>query len=196
MASAPGNNKELFIKLAEGDEAAFRSLFDAYRLPFFSAAFKLTRSSDLAEEIVQEIFVALWEKRKMVGAAKNPLGYFVTMLHNRIYSHLRSIITERNVLEKIKDHHSSEEENPVEELLLAKEHRELLQRVIGQLPPQQQLVYRLAKQEGLSREEIAEKLGISVNTVRNHLAAAVEFIRTYFKKGASAIILATIWSQL
>jgi RNA polymerase sigma-70 factor (ECF subfamily) len=64
------------------------------------------------------------------------------------------------------------------------------------MPPQQRLVYKLAKQEGWSREEIAERLNISPNTVRNHLAAAVEFLRSYFKKGASVIIWAAIWINL
>ena len=98
--------------------------------------------------------------------------------------------------QKVADQTDDIDENPVEELLLAKENRELLTAVISQLPPQQQLVFRLCKQEGLSREEVADKLNISPNTVKNHLSAAIAFIREYFKKNASALIWAMIWINL
>jgi RNA polymerase sigma factor (sigma-70 family) len=80
--------------------------------------------------------------------------------------------------------------------LLAKEDHALLETVINQLPPQQQLVYRLMKQDGLSREEVARQLSISPNTVKNHLASAVEFITTRLKKGSSALIWAIILESL
>lgn len=188
-------NNELFIQLAGGDETAFGALFNTYKHSFYATAFKMTHSADIAEEIVQEVFIALWDKRVQVAAARNPIGYLVTILHNSIYAHFRRIVQERRLKQKMTDENMEPEENPVEALLLAKENRQLLQAVIGQLPPQQQLIYRLSKQEGLSREEIAAKLNISPNTVRNHLSAAVEFIRTYFKKEASALIWALIWSN-
>jgi RNA polymerase sigma-70 factor (family 1) len=181
-------NRQLFKQLATGDEAAFRALFDMYKGAFYATAFKLTRSADAAEEIVQEVFITLWHKRVQVDTARNPMGYVVTILHNSIYAHFRRIVLERQLKQKVSDQHTEVEENPVEELLLAKENRQLLQAVIGQLPPQQQLIYRLSKQEGMSREEIAKKLNISPNTVRNHLSAATEFLRGYFKKGASALV--------
>ena len=189
-------DKMLFTRLASSDETAFGALFDAYKGPFYATAFKMTRSADAAEEIVQEVFIALWDKRIQVASARNPIGYLVTILHNSIYAHFRLIVQERKLKQKMTDGNRGAEENPVEALLLAKENRALLQAVIGQLPPQQQLIYRLSKQEGLSREEIADKLNISPNTVRNHLSAAVEFIRTYLKKRSSALIWAIMWSNL
>lgn len=196
MAIDPTKDKELFIRLADGDEAAFRQIYDSYRSPFYAAAYKITRSAELAEETVQELFVALWKKRTQVGAAHNPLGYLVTMLHNSVYSQFRKMATERQLRKRLEVATGEAEELPVDELLLAKESQELLQNVISRLPPQQQLVYRLAKQEGLSREEIAQKLNISTNTVRNHLAAAVEFVRENVSKGISSIIWAIILDQL
>lgn len=185
-----------FARIAQDDEIAFRAVYDFYKATFHATAFKMTRSADTAEDIVQEVFVTLWNKRTQVGQAKNPLAYFFTILHNCIYAHFRKVMLERQMRQKVADNSDHIEENPVEELLLAKENRELLTAIISQLPPQQQLVYRLCKQEGLSRAEVADKLNISPNTVKNHLAAAIEFIREYFKKGASAIIWAIIWTNL
>jgi len=89
-----------------------------------------------------------------------------------------------------------EPENSVEEILLAKENKKILDSVISKLPPQQQLVYKLSKQEGLSREEIATRLHISPNTVRNHLQEAVKFIRNNLKGTISVMIWVAILEQL
>jgi RNA polymerase sigma-70 factor (family 1) len=197
MSQAPIYNiNGLLLQVAEGDEMAFRCVFDHFKAPYYSAAFKMTRSADIAGEIVQEVFISLWDKRKNVGAARNPEAYLMRILHNTIYGHFRKVMLEKRMKQNLLELTGETEENPVEELLLAKENRKFLDAVINQLPPQQQLVYRLNKQEGLSREEIAMKLKISPNTVKNHLAAAIEFITAYFKKGASAIIWVMIIESL
>ncbi len=187
----PFNIKILLKQLAAGDEQAFRIIFDHYKSPFYGAAFKMTRSAHVSEEIVQEVFVTIWVKRHLIGGANRPENYIFTILHNCIYAHFRKIARERQLksqLEKEQD----ESEDLIESLLLEKENKAILENVISQMPPQQRLVYKLAKQEGWTREEIAQRLNISPNTVKNHLAAAVEYLRSYFKKGASVIIWAAI----
>jgi RNA polymerase sigma-70 factor (family 1) len=196
MADNTSLNIELFTRLADGDETAFRQLYDQYRIAFYSAAYRMTHSTYLSEEVVQEVFVALWQKRAQVATAANPVGYLMTMLHNSIYAQFRKILLERQVRARLAEDSNTIEDNPVEEWLLAKENHQLFQAIIGQLPPQQQMVYKLARQQGLSREEIARQLNISPNTVRNHLAAAIEFIRNYIKKTAPAIIWSMIWQHL
>lgn len=173
-------NNQIFCKIAEGDEQAFRIVFDHFKQSFFAAAYKMTRSADTAEEIIQEVFISLWNNRKKVAAAKNPEGYLMKMLHNSIYAHFRQVLVENRLKKKLSEQQGEAVENSIEELLLAKENRNILNTIIGKLPPQQQLVYQLSKQEGLSRDEIAHKLQISPNTVRNHLSAATEFLTTHF----------------
>ena len=184
--------KKLIKQIAEGDEAAFRTIFEHYRAPFYSAAFKMTRSANLAEEIVQEVFVKIWVKRKLIAAAKRPADYVFTILHNCIYAQFRKLAREHKL--KIQLAQDCEESEDVIQLLLhEKENKAILEDVINQMPPRQRLIYKLAKQEGWSREEIAKGLDISPNTVRNHLAAAIEFLRNYFRKNASIIIWTAIW---
>jgi RNA polymerase sigma-70 factor (ECF subfamily) len=171
----------LLKQLADGDEKVFRLIFDHYKGPFHAAAFKMTRSANIAGEITQEVFVTLWAKRELVAAAKRPDSYVFAILHNCIYSHFRKLADERQF--KLKFEQEIENgENPVEALLDEKENRDILENIINQLPSQQRLIYKLAKQEGLSRNEIASQLNISSNTVRNHLSASVEYLRTYLKK--------------
>ncbi len=87
----PCDEKALFLRIAEGDESAYRVVFDRYKAPFHSAAFRLTRKSVTAEDIVQEVFILLWTKRTLVTAADNPTHYLFTILYNSIYAHFKKI---------------------------------------------------------------------------------------------------------
>jgi RNA polymerase sigma factor (sigma-70 family) len=186
---------KLLKDLANSDEQTFRLVLDHYKAPFHSTAFKMTRSEDIAEEIIQEVFVTIWMKRKLVADSEKPEGYLFTILHNSIYSHFRKLAQERRLEFKL-DQQREDSYNNIETLLIEKEDRATLENVINQLPPQQSLIYKLAKQEGISREAIASQLEISPNTVRNHLAAAVERLRTCLKKSVSASILLFSWIHL
>ncbi|MGN6297245.1 MAG: RNA polymerase sigma factor [Ginsengibacter sp.] len=187
--------KTLIKQIAEDDEAAFKTIFDHYKAPFYSAAFKMTRSGSLAEEIVQEVFVKIWVKRKLIATAKRPADYIFTILHNCIYAQFRKLALE-DKLKTTLARDSEESEDSIQLLLLEKENKAILENIINQMPARQRLIYKLAKQEGWSREEIARRLNISPNTVRNHLAAAIEFLRNYFRKNASIIIWTAIWMSL
>ncbi|MEO6317074.1 MAG: sigma-70 family RNA polymerase sigma factor [Chitinophagaceae bacterium] len=190
LSTLPPDDKMLFAKIAAGDLTAYRSVFDTCKAPFYSAAFKMTRSAYLAEEIVQEVFILLWTKRTQVAAAEKPSAYLLTILYNSIYSHFKKIAAEKNMKLAFLQNSSGQEAQPMEYILQEKENQQLLKDIIEQLPPQQQLVYKLSKQDGLSRIEIAGQLHISPNSVRNHLQEAVKSIRHYFKdkKAISSII--------
>lgn len=185
----------LLRQVGEDNEPAFRHVFNFYKERFYTASLKMTHSPDLAKEIVQEVFVTLWIKRVRVAAAANPQGYLFTILHNSIYAHFRKLALEKAMKKKIGQQTAVMEENPVEDKLLAKEKLEILETVISHLPPQQRIVYKLSKQQGLSRDEIASQLHISPNTVKNHLQEATRFIRTYYKAGASALVWIAIWQS-
>jgi RNA polymerase sigma-70 factor (family 1) len=187
----PNDNTALFLQIAEGDKTAFRVIFDVYKAPFYSAAFKMTRSAYLAEEIVQEVFILLWTKRVQVAAAEKPAAYLLTILYNCIYGHFKKIAAEKNMKQLLLQNSNGLEEQSLESILQAKENQQLLNEIIEQLPPQQQLVYKLSKQEGMSRIDIAGQLHISPNSVRNHLHDAVKSIRHYFKdkKAISSVII-------
>lgn len=185
----------LLRQVAEGDEKAFRLIFDHYKAPFHAAAFKMTHSADIAEEITQEVFVKLWLKRKLIAAAKKPDSYVFVILHNCIYFHFRKLAHEHQLKLKL-GLETEDSENSIETLIDEKEHRNILENIINQLPPQQKLIYKMAKQGSISRDEIARQLNISPNTVRNHLSSAVEYLRTCLKKDVSALIWVAVFIQL
>ncbi len=178
--------KELLQRIAQGDEAAFRIIFDHYKERFYAAAIKMTRSADTAEEIVQEVFITLWLRRGVLASVETPASYLFAIVYNNIYAHFKKLAVEKKMKQGV-CLRISDTECPTEDRLIDKENQQLLQSLIQQLPPQQQSVYKLSKLEGLSRGEIAERLHISPNTVKNHLQEAVKFIRVHFSKTISLL---------
>lgn len=181
MSSTDLHEKELLQLISEGDEAAFIEIFDRYKDRFYAVALKMTRSPDSSEEIVQEVFVTLWIRRLSLSRVEHPVSYLFTIAYNTISTHFKKIALEKRAQERFSEK-IPQSECQTEKMLEEKENRELLQNIIRQLPDQQQQIYRMSKQEELSREEIARQLNISPNTVKNHLLKAVKYIREHWNK--------------
>lgn len=166
-------------RLSEGDERAFRVLFDHYKDRFYFVALKMTRLDHVAEEMVQEVFLKIWRNKASLSEIENPDAYFFTMLYRQVYQYYKKAALDKKLLQGVIG--NTESENVTEQSVLAKESTRLLDEAISKLPPQQQLIYKLNKVEGYSYNEIADKLHLSPNTVRNHLAAAVRSIRIHLR---------------
>lgn len=179
---------DLLKRIAQNDRKAFHHLFIRYKDRFYAAALKMTRASDTAEEIVQEVFVTLWQKRSGLQDVENPAPYLFTIVYNTISRHFKKLAAEKSMKEKMLEK-AKKAENYTEQTILEKESRQWLQNIINQLPSQQQLIYKLSKEDGLSRQEIAEQLHISPNTVKNHLLKAMQFIRVHWGE----VMMIMIW---
>lgn len=182
------NDESLFRKIAQGDEASFRILFDRFKSRCYSSAIKMTRSVDLAEEIVQDTFVSLWTSRAVLNKVQNPSGYLFTILYNQIYAQFKKLSAERLMKANL-TRLPEADESSVEEYYNEKETSQYIQKLIRQLPHRQQQIFILSKQEGMSRKEIAQKLQLSPHTVKNHLLEAVKFVRANFYKAFMLFIL-------
>ena len=173
------DEKALLLEVAKGDEQAFRKLFDLYKERFYAVVLKMTRSDEVAQDIVQDVFMNIWSKRESLGDVVNPSSYFFTAVYRRVYHHYRKIALEKKLLQAVPA--AKESVNTTDEMVLAHESNELISQAISKLPPQQQLVFKLVRQEGLSREDVAQQLKISPNTVKNHLADALKFVRAFLR---------------
>ena len=181
------DQKELLKQVAEGEESAFRKLFDLYKERFYAVALKMTRSDEVAEDIVQDVFMNIWSKRESLVDVDNPSSYFFTAVYRRVYHHYRKIALEKKLFQVVPP--AKEWVNTTEEMVLAHENKNLISEAIAKLPPQQQLVFKLSKQEGLSRQDVANQLHISPNTVKNHLADAIKFIRIFLLKSTLTFLI-------
>lgn len=181
-------DKTLLKRIARDDERAFRIIFDRYKERFYAAAWKMTRSSDMSEEIVQEVFLSLWLHRSVLSDVENPASYLFQVVCNTIAAHFKRLAVQKALKAKAYGKWP-DSGNYTEEKVLEKESYQILHQIIRQLPFQQQLIYKLSKQDGLSRNEIAERLHISPNTVKNHLLKAMKFIKAQW---GEALLIAII----
>lgn len=178
----------LMQKLIAGDVRAFRQLYDLYQPQVMRFALYLTKSPDLAQEIVQEVFLRVWEKREMFTVDVKVLPYIKKIAQNLVLDTFRKAHRDKKLFQKLFDQMNNKLAAPVDQLQ-AKELNAIYYRAIQKLPPQQKAVYSLSRSEALSYHEIAQKLGLSSNTVRNHMAEALRFLRTHVRNHAELPLL-------
>ncbi len=188
MTSVPAyNEKDLFLQVSEGDVTAFRTVFDAYRLRLYGAAFKLTKSEYASEEIVQEIFTALWESRANLANVENPPAYIFTIAYNKTFRYLKKVSNDQAFLQSLA--RKGEGHSDTEEYLDVKESEGLINDAVKDLPPQRKLIYKMSREQGLSHQQIAEELHISPLTVKKQVSLALQAIRENLAKTAPLLAL-------
>jgi len=181
------NEKELFVRMAEGDQAAFTKIFDHYEPRIYPFVLKITRSELSAEEIVQELFIKLWTNRAAAKKIENPRSYIFRMATNRTTNYLKTMARQVRIVEKATGQVVIER-NVTEEMVDLKETEELINKAVQQLPEQQKKVYILSRREGLNADEIATKMNLSSKTVKNHLTEALHTIKERLQNSPGAAI--------
>lgn len=172
------NEKELLHLISMGEEHAFAIVFDHYRNRIYGAALKLTHSTTVAEEIVEEVFLKIWIRRTTLNEIENFSAYLFAIARNEAYKILKQIAKNYKVV-LLSENNQSLVHRETEDYLIHKEFTSLLQKAIDRLPHQQKQVYKLIKEEDLKRSEVAELLKLQPETVKFHLAQAMKNIRTY-----------------
>ena len=179
-------NDILRQQIAAGDETAFRQLFEQYSDRVFGVAFTYTKSSEMAEEVVQDIFLKIWIKREHLHTVARLQDYIFIMTRNHLLNVLRGIAREKACLERHRE--LAETFTPAPETeYMQKESRLVLEEAVLHLPPRQRTIYQLNQRHGLKLNEVADQLNLSRNTVRNHLFRAMLFIRDYVRRHGGEI---------
>jgi RNA polymerase sigma-70 factor (ECF subfamily) len=178
--------------LARGDERALSYIFDQYHARLFAYSFRFFKSKDLADEIVQETFLRIWNGRERIDTNQSFDHYLFRIARNLIIDTLRKLTKEKafalEVFERMQLF-----SNYTEEEVVYTELRQISQKAIDLLPKQQRLVFILSRENGLSYAEIAGKLNISVNTVKVHMLNSLNFLRQYLRhEGDLYILLVTL----
>ena len=182
------NEKELLLQVAGGDEKAFGRLFYAYYPQLARHVFHLTDSMEMAEEIVQDVFLKIWMTRETLSDIQNFRSFVFVVSKNHTLNALKKVISERTHKQawekEIKLNPSSAEEENIREIQFS-----LIDHAIHQLPPRQKEIFILSRRDRMKYEEIAKKLGIARTTVKSHLQAATAAIADYIKKNIDKVLL-------
>jgi RNA polymerase sigma-70 factor (family 1) len=189
------NEKELLRKVTMGDERAFKVLYDHYRGLVYPKALYLLKSELLAEEVLQEVMLKLWKTANKLSKDSNLAAYLTTLTRNQSFTQLK-----RKALEAKTDTELgrgwTERDNATEEEILLADTKQVLSDGIALLPPQQKLVYELCHVEGMKYEEAAQKMNLSVETVRGYMKLALRFLRTYLKTHTDVAAILVIFKLL
>ncbi len=171
-ASDLHNEKLLFQQISAGDEQAFKSIFYLYKIHLFKVAIRLTKSKVIAEEIIQEVFLSLWISREHLVKVDDPSSYIYRCLLNQISSYLKKEANQDRIVRAAMRYGQSSSDATVQ---IVEEHetQRLIEQAIVQLPSQQNIVFRLSRQQGLTNNEIATQLHVSQHTVKSHLSKAI-----------------------
>lgn len=176
---------ELLKRLQSGDQQAFEVLYQNYSQEIYRKLVKMVKNIPLAEELTQDVFVKLWNKREVIHIDQPFRYYLLTLTNNIVVDFYRKAARERKLQDEIIAA-STELYNPTEDQIYYKETKELMDNAIDSLPAQQKLVFTLCKIEGKSYEEVSKLLSISTSTISNHIVKATKSIKVYFfnqKKG-------------
>lgn len=178
----------LLSLLAQNSEYAFQLVFDRYRDNIYKVAMLYVKSPVSAEEIVQDVFLKLWFQRKNLAEIRSLESWLFTLAKNTTLNCLKKIACEWTAREKwIRQNNLSE--ISADHKLLDSEYRQLLQKAIDNLSPQQQHVYKLVKEQGFSYETTGEQLSISPLTVKTHMARALASVRLFLKQHGELSVL-------
>ena len=185
-------DETLLSRLKEGDEKAFTAIYIRYNKMLYVLAYKYLKDSFRAEDIVQQVFLKLWEARSLFAGAIN--------LRNYLYTSAKNLI-----LNEIRDNFSDMEKNYVviqntpefeDKLQSALEEKDLFQhfyKILAELPEQKRKVCLLKIRDNLSNQEVADKLHISVPTVKSHYSQAIKLLRDKMGRLLGILLLVCKW---
>jgi RNA polymerase sigma-70 factor (family 1) len=171
------NDSELLRLLARDSEYAFAVIFDRHRKRVYNAALVFLKSPEAAEEVVQEVFLRLWQKRKRLPDIHYLNSFIRTVAYNLMVDQFRKTVLEKDYKKQLGRDAAMVDD--ADHRVRDNESVRLLQAAIATLPQRQRQVYELARLKGFSQEEIAAALSISKNTVKVHMTAALQGIRSY-----------------
>ncbi len=183
VLSSLTSNSELLNLLKEGDMLAFDGIYERYCKRIFAFVIRYVKSESDTEEIVQEVFLKIWENRNKIDVYSSFESYIFTISYNSTISLLRKRVTEKKYIDYLKNLQVAENVFELTDDVYYRELNDQIQSLLSELTPRQKEIFLLSREEGLSHEEIAKRLGISSNTVKNHIVTTLNFLRARINNG-------------
>jgi len=179
---------ELARKIKTGGKVAYQVLFERYAPQVYQFSLSYLKNEADSEELVQDVFLKIWEKRETLDESKNLKSFIFKIAVNTIYDFIRH----KNVETAFADYarlNFKTDDNYTWHSVIFNEMQQNLEDIVAKLPEQQQSIFHLSKLQGLTNDEIAEKLDLSKRTVENHLYRAISYLKEYFKNDTVIALL-------
>jgi RNA polymerase sigma-70 factor (family 1) len=167
----------LLTRIASGDEGAFRQVYVFYYKRLYQFAYALVKTREPAEEIVEDVFVRIWQQRETINSIQNLRVYLYTAIKNSALNYL-SQKARQSITEPFDHIHitvGNSTDTP-EQILITAEMQQKIQTAVEALPPRCKMIFKLVREDGLKYKEIAGILNISVNTIDAQMAIAIKKI--------------------
>lgn len=168
--------KNIVSRYKKGDASAFDTLYFSYSKKLYYFVMGLLKDQTIAEEIIQEVFVKLWEKRDKVNADLNFENYIFMIAYNSVRKYFRDKSLESRILANMSAI-TTEEINSTESIVIYNDLLSLVNEAIEKMPSQRKRVYKLSRHDGMSIQDISKKLNISKRTAENHLSRALKYLK-------------------
>lgn len=177
LHSSDGNRDEHAL------EVLFVDVFQQHEHRLYSLALGLVKSEQHVKDIIQEVFLKLWEHRDRLRDIQNMEAWLYRVMENKVIDFLRKTAADSRLKDALWKN-ISRARNDTDEWLEAREYSRIIQQAIDHLPPQRRRIYCLHKKEGLDHARIARELSISRHTVKNQLSAALHSIRSFVARNS------------
>lgn len=192
VTETPNDERALVLRLIDGDEDAFCELYATYKNRLIYFAMRFLKSREYAEDVFQDAFTLIWQGRRFINPDASFSSYLYTIVHNRILNQLRDLANQEKMKEQILVQAVDYSNNTKEEILF-NDLRQMIQQAMQRLTPRQREIFEMSRERQMSHKEIAEALGISVNTVQESISISLRTLRSYLEKnsviGADLILL-------
>ena len=172
------DEKVLISKLVQGHEQSFREIYDFYVRKVYRFVFSYVKERSEAEDITQNVFMKIWERRQLLDAEKSFAGFIFTVSHRAVMDYFRRhAATCRLDMQQTGDVNIPSSASPAD-LVYSRQLESLYEKALQTLPAKRKEIFLLSRHNGLTNKQIAEQLGISVKTVENQMTAALSTLKT------------------
>lgn len=186
------NHDDLLLQISLGDEKAFRILFVQHRDKIFNAVFKITKSREVSEEIVMDVFLKLWEGRKLLTEIDSLPAFISTVSRNKALDFLRTVAKDKVLRDLVWEEIELAGSDHSDERLLSTELKNEIDHFVEQLSPKRQSVFRLSREEHMTYDQIAAHLNLSKSTVKNHMLDSLKILRLQLTRSLKILALSAI----
>ncbi|MFN4146937.1 MAG: RNA polymerase sigma factor [Runella sp.] len=182
------SSKTLLERLHEGEEKAFAEVYQQYHRWLYAIGLKYLKNPDLAQDALQEVFLKLWEHRHTLRDEESLKAYLSVIMRNHVLNVIRN--QNREIQQFIEyTLNWSEVEDSSDSNRRWEEYLSLVDQGVSQLSPQKRKIFQLRLRDHLNNEQIAQRLGLSINTVKFQFSQALHFLRTYVRNRADVFLL-------